>query len=215
MPKRDNWRKALTVSVLIHLLLFSGAGWLGGSLFKAAQIPELIEVELISDPGHQENMAVTTPVGAANPGANSAPSAAKAAVATEMLAEAVADPLPAVAAGSSANSSVAASRLPPAVAGQSGQKRIAAPRLLDKTEPRYPEDARQAGAEGTVAVRLEIKENGQPGDIAVVRSSGRASFDAAAVEAIKDWRFAPAQDVESGRAVRSYTTVSIVFRLRT
>ena len=46
------------------------------------------------------------------------------------------------------------------------------------------------------------------------RTSG-ASFDAAASEAIRHWRFVPAQEVNSGRAVRSFTTVAIVFKLKT
>lgn len=221
MPKRDRWRKALAISALVHCLLLAGAGWLGGSLLKAARLPDLIEVELISDPGRSDRKdptAATAPAaGAAQPFAQAPANAGRSAVAAEMATDAVTEGFAPRAAGASGNSgaAVAGPALPStAGGGAAAPKRIAAPRLLAKTEPLYPEEARRAGAEGTVTVRIEIKENGQPGDIAIARSSGRASFDAAAVEAIRSWRFVPAQEADSGQAVRCYTTVSVVFRLR-
>lgn len=224
MAKRDRWRKAMTISVLVHCLLFGGVGWLGGNLLKAAQPPDLIEVELISDPGRskqRDNLSVIVPTtGAASAFAQTTIAADKSAVVTEMTADAVTEAVSASSTTANAGGGGMAQAGMASSAGGSGSgpvvpRRIAAPRLLAKIEPVYPEEARQTGAEGTVGVRIEIKENGHPGDINVVRSSGRASFDAAAVEAIRSWRFVPAQEVESGRAVRSYTTVSIVFRLRT
>lgn len=220
MPKRDRWRKALTISVLAHCLLLAGFGWLGGNLLKSAQYPDLIEVELISDPGRSEQkgaLAAPTPaVGAARTFANVSVTADKPALVAERVAE-VAEGFASPAAGVHEGSGAAvAGPAPPSAGGApAAPKRMSAPRLLAKTEPQYPEEARQAGAEGTVAVRIEIKENGQPGDIAIARSSGRASFDAAAIEAIRSWRFVPAQEVESGRPVRCYTTVSVVFKLKT
>lgn len=220
MPKRDRWRKAFAISVLVHCLLLAGAGWLGGGLLKAAQVPDLIEVELISDPGRSEQkaaVAVTPAVSAARAFARTPSSADRSAVVTEMTAEAVTEGVAVPTAGATGNSgaAVAGPGLPAAEGGAVTPKRIAAPRLLAKTDPQYPEEARRAGVEGTVTVRIEIKENGQPGEIAVVRSSGRASFDAAAVEAVRSWRFVPAQEAETGRAVRCYTTIPVIFRLRT
>ncbi len=220
MAKRDRWCKALATSVLVHCLLLAGLGWLGGSLLKAARLPELIEVELISDPGRNEQKdeaKVAAPaVSAARTFADLPATAGKSAAVAEMAADAVVESFAAPAAGSAGKSGAALSGPVPSSAGggATGPKRIDAPRLLSRMEPLYPEEARRAGAEGTVAVRIEIKENGRPGDIAVVRSSGRESFDAAAVEAVRSWRFVPAQEADSGRAVRCYTTVSVVFRLR-
>lgn len=211
----------MAISVLVHCLLLAGAGWLGGGLLKAARLPDLIEVELIGEPGRSKQKdaaAATAPTaGAVQTIAQPPATAAKAAVVAEMAADAVANGVASPAAGASGNSgaAVAGPALPSAGGGASAPQRIAAPRLLSKIEPQYPEEARRAGAEGTVTVRIEIKENGQPGDIAIARSSGRASFDAAAVEAIRSWRFVPAQEADSGRVVRCYTTVSVVFRLRT
>lgn len=218
MPKWDRWRKALAISVLVHCLLLAGAGWLGGSLLKAARVPEFIEVELIGDPGQSEQKAAATAAPAVPVRRSVSETVAAerheavATVADEAVAEGSAPS--AQGASGSSGAAMAGPALPAAAGVADAPKRIAAPRLLFKTEPEYPEEARRAGAEGTVTVRIEIKENGQPGEVAISRSSGRASFDAAAVEAIRSWRFVPAQEEASGRAVRCYTTVSVVFRLR-
>jgi protein TonB len=224
MATQNRWRKALAISGLVHCLLLAGAGWLGGSLLKAAQVPAVIEVELISDPGRSEQKdaaaaaaPTTGPTAAVRTFVQPPASVDRSAVVAEMAADAVAEGFTPPAAGAAGNggAAMAGPALPTAAGGAATPKRIAAPRLLAKTDPQYPEEARRAGAEGTVTVRIEIKENGQPGDIAVVRSSGRASFDAAAVEAVRSWRFVPAQETETGRAVSCYTTVAVVFRLRT
>jgi protein TonB len=213
----------LLSSVVFHCLMLAGFGWLGGMLFTAAHPQEYIEMELVSTVAGPERVAKTGSPPAAAP-AKVRPAlqpvrsavAEQPATATEVSADAVAESIAAqpvsAAAGSgrpSAAGAAAAANVP------AGGKTIAAPRLLQKKEPGYPEDARRAGVEGTVALRIEIKEDGQPGEIAVVRSSGLASLDAAAMEAVRSWRFVPAQEAESGRPVRCYTTVSIVFRLNT
>ena len=88
------------------------------------------------------------------------------------------------------------------------------PRILVQTEPVYPDSARQSGLEGRVLVRIEILINGLPGEVSVQQSSGSETLDAAALSAVRRWRFVPAQERQSGRAVISYTTVPIVFKLR-
>jgi len=45
----------------------------------------------------------------------------------------------------------------------------------------------------------------------VSTSSGREVLDAAAIDAVKQWLFEPAQQV--GRAIKSTMTLSIVFKL--
>jgi protein TonB len=221
MPYTDRWRRALTISLFAHCLLLAGVGWLGGDLIKAAHIPELIEVELITDVAASErkdNLPASAPVAAAAGTRTGGPvSADRPAVVAEVTGETVAEGLPISAPANPGGSGAIVAGAPqaPGGSGSAAAPKIAAPRLLSKSEPIYPEEARQAGAEGTVAVRIEIRENGQPGDISVVRSSGRSSFDEAAVKAIRSWRFVPAQELESGRPVRCYTTVSVVFRLKT
>lgn len=200
--------------------MLTGVGWLGGMLFTSAHPPDYIEVELISIADRREGVPHPGPQSAVpakdtpRPEAERSIITEKPAAATELSADTVVEnataqpAVTAAAGGGSAGASVQAS-------APAGGKTVAAPRILHRTEPRYPEEARRAGAEGTVVVKIEIREDGHPGAIIVVCSSGLASFDEAALQAIRTWRFVPAQEVESGRAVRCYTTISIVFQLRT
>lgn len=96
----------------------------------------------------------------------------------------------------------------------SGGRQIAPPRILSKVEPVYPEGARSAGLEGTVQVKIQILANGAPGDITVNRSSGHDSLDEAAIAAVRQWRFIPAKNQDSGINIMCYTTMPVVFRLR-
>lgn len=57
--------------------------------------------------------------------------------------------------------------------------------------PAYPDDAREAGQEGTVVVQLRVTAKGEPEDIRVQRSSSVTSLDVAAVAAISRWKFEP------------------------
>lgn len=50
---------------------------------------------------------------------------------------------------------------------------------------RYPRLARRAGAEGAATVRFRILPNGEPGGLAIKRTSGNALLDAAALEAVR------------------------------
>ncbi|HBS60721.1 MAG TPA: hypothetical protein DEA44_15850 [Firmicutes bacterium] len=94
-----------------------------------------------------------------------------------------------------------------------GPKIITAPRILSKVGPVYPEEARRDGIRGSVGVKIEVLENGRPGEIEVQRSSGYDSLDEAALRAVRKWRFVPAQEADSGRAMRCFTTLTVVFRL--
>ena len=90
---------------------------------------------------------------------------------------------------------------------------ILRPQILSEVYPTYPETARQGGITGTVLLKVQILENGRAGDISVKQSSGNDSLDDSAVTAVYKWRFTPAKEKNSGRAVVCYTTVPVVFRL--
>ena len=63
--------------------------------------------------------------------------------------------------------------------------------LLQRVIPRYPVAAarrRQAGATG---VMLRVDSSGRVSDVKITRSSGSRTLDAAAVEAFRQWKFAP------------------------
>ncbi|WP_425059969.1 hypothetical protein SCACP_06030 [Sporomusa carbonis] len=232
MASKSYWRRAVLVSWIIHCIFLAGAGWLNGKLFAVPNMPEDIELELISDitspeqaaNNPAEQPAVTPAASPVIPKTAQLVQPAVKAVSSDAVVDNVADNVVSEPSGSPTNGQAvpAMTALPGGAgttaavfgtgSGRSG--RISPPRVLSKVEPAYPEEARQDGFSGTVAVRIEILENGRPGQIRVERSSGREALDAAALEAVRKWRFVPAQDVDSGRAVRCYTTLSVVFRLR-
>jgi len=59
--------------------------------------------------------------------------------------------------------------------------------------PRYPPAALRRGDRGTVVVRVEVDAGGKPAGVALVQRSGSRDLDRAAMEAVRDWRFQPAQ----------------------
>lgn len=57
--------------------------------------------------------------------------------------------------------------------------------------PHYPADAARHGQRGTVDVIVHVKPDGRAGQVEVTSSSGVASLDHAAVEALAKWHFQP------------------------
>lgn len=82
---------------------------------------------------------------------------------------------------------------------------------LRNPAPRYPVAARRAGEQGTVTLRVLVTREGLASRVAVEKSSGSPHLDAAALEAVKAWRFTPAR--QGADAVESWMLVPIVFRL--
>jgi protein TonB len=79
--------------------------------------------------------------------------------------------------------------------------------LVTKVLPTYPEIARRANLTGKVDLEIEIDQEGK-----VVRAtpvSGPPVFHAAAVAAVRQWRFQPA--TINGNRVPSQGKVSVVF----
>ena len=75
--------------------------------------------------------------------------------------------------------------------------------------PRYPPQALRRGERGTVMVRVEIGPDGVPGAVSVANSSGSRLLDRAAVDAVRRWRFRPAQ--ANGRPTVGSVLVPISF----
>ncbi|MGH8634142.1 MAG: energy transducer TonB, partial [Burkholderiales bacterium] len=82
---------------------------------------------------------------------------------------------------------------------------------LSNLAPRYPVAARRAGEHGTVTLRVLVTREGLASRVAVEKSSGSPHLDAAALEAVKAWRFTPAR--RGADAIESWMLVPIVFRL--
>ena len=64
------------------------------------------------------------------------------------------------------------------------------PEAITKVKPVYPDEARRAGVTGTVMVQAHVREDGTVGECRVVKSI--PELDAAAIAAVRQWRFKPA-----------------------
>jgi len=93
-----------------------------------------------------------------------------------------------------------------------GAARPTAPEFLERAEPVYPRPARLAGIEGVVRLRLRLDAEGILGTVEVAESSGSETLDAAAMEAARRSRYAPAR--VDGVGVPAETEASYRFRLR-
>jgi protein TonB len=88
---------------------------------------------------------------------------------------------------------------------------IQPPRLLHEVKADYTEEARQRGLAGEVALEIVIRRDGTVGDIRVLHGLGGGLNDRA-VQAVRQWRFAPAQ--RQGVAVDVIVEVSVEFSQR-
>jgi len=87
----------------------------------------------------------------------------------------------------------------------------ASPRYRENRPPVYPSAARQRGWEGDVLIAAEVRNDGRIGAARVKRSSGYASLDDSALEAVRAWRFEPAKRM--GSPVDAWVEIPIRFKL--
>lgn len=83
---------------------------------------------------------------------------------------------------------------------------ISEPVAIDKIPPKYPPDARKAGVTGVVIADLVIDETGEVRDV-LIKESPSDDLSAAAIEALEQWRFAPATMDGDPVAVRYIVTL--------
>ena len=87
---------------------------------------------------------------------------------------------------------------------------VSLPILLDKVDPVYPIMAIRSRIEGTVILEIVVGADGSVREIHIRQSV--PMLDAAAIEAIRQWRYAPART--GGRPVPSTVMVRVSFVLR-
>lgn len=87
---------------------------------------------------------------------------------------------------------------------------VSAPRAIFAPEPEYSEEARKAKYQGVVVLGLVVGPDGKPRSLHVERGLGMG-LDQKAVEAVKSWKFEPAQ--KDGRPVAVMISVEVAFRL--
>ena len=76
--------------------------------------------------------------------------------------------------------------------------------------PNYPEASRRRGEQGVVRVELFVDPTGRVADVRILESSGFSALDAAAVQAVREWRFRPAQ--RAGMPVAGSLSTAVHFR---
>jgi TonB family protein len=86
---------------------------------------------------------------------------------------------------------------------------IAAPKKLVNVPPRYPDDALQAKVQGVVVLDVVVDANGVPTDLQVAKSV--PMLDAAAIDAVKQWRYEPT--LLNGAPVPVAMSVTVNFSL--
>ena len=85
------------------------------------------------------------------------------------------------------------------------------PRLLHSVEPQDSDPARKARIGGIVILELVIEADGRVSDARVLKPLPMG-LDQKAVEAVRQWRYAPAED-PPGNRVRAIHDVTVNFRL--
>ena len=108
----------------------------------------------------------------------------------------IAEPAPAPAAPAPAPAATGNSQ-PMPIAGQS-------------PPPAYPAAALRAGETGSVVVRVDVDATGYPNNATVIERSGSRELDRAATDAVRRWRFTPAQS--NGQAVPGSIEVPFDFK---
>lgn len=85
------------------------------------------------------------------------------------------------------------------------------PRLLREVRADYTDEARRANVAGEVVLEIVVRRDGSVGDVRVLRRLG-SGLDQRAIDAVRQWRFAPAR--LKGAAVDVIVEVAVEFKLR-
>jgi len=85
------------------------------------------------------------------------------------------------------------------------------PRLLREVRANYTDEARRANVTGEVVLEIVVRRDGSVGDMKILRRLG-SGLDQRAIDAVRQWRFAPAR--MRGTPVDVIVEVSVDFRLR-
>lgn len=87
------------------------------------------------------------------------------------------------------------------------------PRIIEKASLLYyPDEAKAAGIEGEVVIRIFVQDDGSVVSVIVAKSSGNQLLDEAAVEHGRSFVFSPARG-KDGVAVKSVVSTVISFQL--
>ena len=82
---------------------------------------------------------------------------------------------------------------------------------LNNPAPTYPLQSRRRGEQGQVLLRVRVDAHGHPEQVEIHQGSGHARLDAAALEAVRRWRFVPAR--RGDEAIAASVLVPIRFQV--
>jgi periplasmic protein TonB len=85
------------------------------------------------------------------------------------------------------------------------------PRLLKEVRADYTDEARRANVTGEVVLEIVVRRDGTVGDVRILRRLG-SGLEQRAIEAVRQWRFAPAR--LKGTPVDVIVEVAVEFKLR-
>jgi TonB family protein len=88
---------------------------------------------------------------------------------------------------------------------------VSPPRLLKEVRADYTDQARRANVTGEVVLEIVVRRDGSVGDVRILNRLG-SGLDERAVQAVKQWRFAPA--TLKGVPVDVIVEVGVEFKLR-
>jgi periplasmic protein TonB len=85
------------------------------------------------------------------------------------------------------------------------------PRLLKEVRANYTDEARRANITGEVVLEIVVRRDGSVGDVKILQRLG-SGLDQRAIDAVRQWRFAPAR--MKGTPVDVIVEVAVDFKLR-
>jgi protein TonB len=88
---------------------------------------------------------------------------------------------------------------------------VSQPKVLSKVEPEYTQEAKDAGIEGPVTLKVVITPEGKAENIVVAKSLD-PGLDANAVSAVSNWRFQPG--MKDGEPVSVAAVIEVNFHLQ-
>ena len=95
---------------------------------------------------------------------------------------------------------------------QAGVGGVTAPRCVYCPQPSYSEEARAAKAQGSVILKIVVTADGRAENVQVMKRIGYG-LEQQAIEAVKNWRFKPA-DGPNSTPVACEVKVEVTFKLR-